>query len=75
LSTVGAAEKVVSISEIPRLEQHQVRELHRLLSKKTLENEILRDALALAQPKRGSSHYFWCTDAPPRRLSMSRRVC
>ena len=31
--------------------QHQVRELQRLLGKKTLENEILREALDLVQPK------------------------
>ena len=36
---------------IPGL-QHQVRELQRRLGKKTLENEILRDALALVQPKK-----------------------
>jgi len=32
--------------------QHQVRELQRLLGKKTLENEILREALDLAHPKK-----------------------
>jgi transposase len=32
--------------------QHQVRELQRLLGKKTLENEVLRDALELLQPKK-----------------------
>jgi transposase len=32
--------------------QHQVRELQRLLGKKTLENEVLRDALELAAKKR-----------------------
>ena len=32
--------------------QHQVLELQRLLGKKTLETEILRDALDLAQPKK-----------------------
>jgi transposase len=51
LSAVGAGEEVVSASEYRAL-QHQVRELQRLLGKKTLENEILRDALALAQPKK-----------------------
>ena len=35
-----------------RVLQHQVRELQRLLGKKTLENEILRDALDLVQPKK-----------------------
>ena len=33
--------------------QHQVRELQRLLGKKTLQTEILREALDLAQPKNG----------------------
>jgi len=32
--------------------QHPVRELQRLLGKKTLENEILREALDLVQPKK-----------------------
>ena len=51
LSAIGAGEEVVPASEYRAL-QHQVRELQRLLGKKTLENEILRDALALAQPKK-----------------------
>ena len=51
LSAVGAGEEVVAASEYRAL-QHQVRELQRLLGKKTLENEILRDALDLAQPKK-----------------------
>jgi len=42
---------VVPASEYRAL-QHQVRELQRLLGKKTLENEVLRDALDLAQPKK-----------------------
>jgi transposase len=51
LSAVGAGEDVVAASEYRAL-QHQVRELQRLLGKKTLENEILREALDLAQPKK-----------------------
>ena len=51
LSAVGAGEEVVAASEY-RVLQHQVRELQRLLGKKTLENEILREALDLAQPKK-----------------------
>jgi transposase len=51
LSAVGAGEEGVSASEYRAL-QHQGRELQRLLGKKTRENEILRDALALAQPKK-----------------------
>ena len=51
LSAVGAGEEVVAASEYRAL-QHQVRELQRLLGKKSLENEILREALDLAQPKK-----------------------
>src|SRR5215472_2363829 len=52
LSAVGAGEEVVPASEYRALHYH-VRELQRLLGKKTLENEILREALELAQPKNG----------------------
>src|SRR5215472_6344158 len=55
LSAVGAREEVVLASDYRAL-QHQVRELQRLLGKKTLENEILREALDLAQPKRRLLH-------------------
>jgi transposase len=51
LSAVGAGEEVIPASDHRAL-QHQVRELQRLLGKKTLENEILREALDLAQPKK-----------------------
>ena len=51
LSAVGAGEEVVAASEYRALQQ-QVRELQRLLGKKTLETEILREALDLAQPKK-----------------------
>ena len=51
LSAVGAGEQVVPASEYRAL-QHQVRELQRLLGKKTLENELLRDALEWVQPKK-----------------------
>ncbi|MBV8263237.1 MAG: transposase [Candidatus Eremiobacteraeota bacterium] len=51
LSAVSAGEELVPASEYRSL-QHQVRELQRLLGKKTLENEILREALDLAQPKK-----------------------
>jgi hypothetical protein len=43
---------VVAASEYRALQQ-QVRELQRLLGEKTVENEILREALDLAQPKKG----------------------
>ena len=51
LSAVGDGEEVVAASEYRAL-QHQVRELQRLLGKKTLESEILREALDLVQPKK-----------------------
>jgi transposase len=51
LSAIGTGEEVVPASEYRSL-QHQVRELQRLLGKKTLENEILREALDLAHPKK-----------------------
>jgi transposase len=50
LSAIGAGEEMVAASEYRALQQ-QVRELQRLLGKKTLENEIVREALDLAQPK------------------------
>ena len=53
LSAVGAGEEVVPASEYRAL-QHQVRELQRLLGKKTLEAEILKEALEVAAgPKKG----------------------
>jgi transposase len=51
LSAVRAGEEVIPASDYRAL-QHQVGELQRLLGKKTLENEILREALDLAQPKK-----------------------
>lgn len=51
LSAVGAGEDVVPASDFKAL-QEQVRELQRLLGKKTMENEILRDALEIARPKK-----------------------
>ena len=50
LSAVGAGEEVVPTSEYRGL-QSQVRELQRLLGKKTLENEILREALVQLGPR------------------------
>lgn len=50
-TAVGSDEAVVGASEVRRLEE-RVRELERLLGRKTMENEILRDALAKAQAKK-----------------------
>jgi len=53
LTAAGAEEEVVPASDYRAL-QNQVRELHRLLGKKTLEAEILKEALEVAVgPKRG----------------------
>lgn len=47
---MSSDEPVVGSSEVRRLEE-RVRELERLLGRKTMENEILRDALAKSQKK------------------------
>ena len=53
LTAAGAGEEVVPASEY-RAAQHQIRELQRLLGKKTLENEVLREAVErVTAPKRG----------------------
>jgi hypothetical protein len=44
LTTAGAGEEVVPASEL-RAAHQQIRELQRLLGKKTLENKILREAV------------------------------
>ena len=44
LTAAGSGEEVVPASDYRTL-QHQVRELHRLLGKKTLEAEILKETL------------------------------
>jgi len=55
LTAAGAGEEVVQASEL-RAAQQQIRELQRLLGKKTLENEILRKAVDhVTAPKRQSS--------------------
>lgn len=48
---VGSNEPVVGASEVRKLED-RVRELERLLGRKTMENEILREALAKTQAKK-----------------------
>ncbi len=53
LTATGAEEEVVPASDYRAL-QNQIRELQRLLGKKTLEAEVLREALDVAAgPKRG----------------------
>jgi transposase len=51
LESLDAEEHVVAESKVRQLEA-QVRELQRLLGKKTLENEILKDAIELARSKK-----------------------
>lgn len=47
---IRAEGEVVSASKVKALKR-QVRELQRLLGKKTMENEILKDALSLARER------------------------
>lgn len=51
LTAMRADEELVPISEVRELRK-QTRELERLLGRKTLENEILKDALAIAREKK-----------------------
>jgi transposase len=62
LTATTAGEEVVPASEHRALQQ-QVRELHRLLGKKTLEVEILKEVLDQAEPKK--------TYGPPRLQAIS----
>ncbi len=58
---VRADEKVVPLSRVRELEG-RVRELERLLGRKTMETEILREALEAARPKK----HAWHLPSPPR---------
>ena len=51
LVAVGADDQVVPASEVKQLKA-QIRELERLLGKKTMEAEILRDAIRIAREKK-----------------------
>jgi transposase len=55
---VRADDQVVAAAEIRELKR-QIRDLERLLGKKTLENEILREALALTKAKKLLSRVPW----------------
>jgi transposase len=52
---VRVDDQVVGSAEVRALEK-RIRELERVLGKKTLENEILREALKVAQEKKLLSH-------------------
>ena len=58
---VGSNEPVVGASEVRKLED-RVCELERLLGRKTMENEILREALAKTQAKKPT----WRLPSPPQ---------
>src|ERR1700745_3024891 len=62
LTAAGSGEEVVPASDYRAL-QHQVRELHRLLRKKTLEAEILKEALEHAT---GSKKRLRLPPLPPK---------
>jgi transposase len=51
LVAVGADEQVVPLSEVKKLKA-KVRELERLLGRKTMETEILKEAIAIAHEKK-----------------------
>ena len=61
---VRADEEVVPLSRVRELE-NRVRELERLLGRKTMETEILREALEVARPKKQA----WRLPSPPRDAS------
>ena len=62
---VRADDQVVAAAEVRELKR-QIRELERLLGKKTLENEILREALALTKSKKLLSPAPWRAEEPSR---------
>jgi transposase len=62
LTAAGAGEEVVPATEYRAL-QNQIRELHRLLGKKTLEAEILKEALEHAT---GSKKHLRLPPLPPK---------
>jgi transposase len=51
LSAIQANEPVIGASEVRRL-KHRIRELERLLGKKTMEAEILKEAIEIAREKK-----------------------
>lgn len=51
LAGLGAGQEVVAASEL-KAAQHRIRELERMLGKKTMEAEILQEAVALAREKK-----------------------
>ncbi len=68
-AAVQADEDVVGASQVRELEK-RVRDLERMLGKKTMEAEILKEALDLARPKNGPRPY--CRGAIPRTIPDER---
>ena len=62
VTAVGSDEAVVGNSEVRKFEE-RVRELERLLGRKTMENEILREALSKANSKNRSGGRCRCRRA------------
>jgi transposase len=58
MSSLGADEPVVPESELKAL-KGRVRELERLLGRKTLENEVLKEAIEVAREKKLLSRPPW----------------
>jgi len=56
LVAAGAEDQVVPLSEVKELKA-EIRELQRLLGKKTMEVEILKDAIRIAREKNLSRAY------------------
>lgn len=63
LSAVGAEEEVVPASEVKDLKA-RIRELERLLGKKTMEVEILKEAVALSREKKRLLAAPWLKKEP-----------
>lgn len=63
LSAVGAEEEVVPASEVKDLKA-RIRELERLLGKKTMEVEILKEAVALSREKKRLMAAPWLRKEP-----------
>ncbi|MBF1996168.1 hypothetical protein HW114_12065 [Serratia symbiotica] len=58
LAAVAAGEEVVPASELVAA-MKQIRELQRLLGKKTMENEILKAAVEYGQSRKWIAHAPW----------------
>ena len=72
LSAIKAGEEVVAASEVRQLKA-KIRELERVLGKKTLENEILKDAVKIAREKKLISRVPLLPKEDTRRKRSSRR--